>query len=794
MWTYILGPELDPELLDESTVLALQLLNPAELSQDCKTIESLFSRHQVFRLVKNPTTRAALEQRVLTCRRIVSLESFFADFKLLRACFDGMKLLLPRERRKKSRKHGRVKGSNERSFRKRFEFNFGGQGQADFETCYEDLWLWAMSLFPYFDSKFSRPLQHTVSDNRQPRFSSCSDSKKAQLAYKAHELWFRTEEISHLMATSQREDLHQTPISGGLDRPLQRRERMGRPTADNFKQNKRYLERQHVFNRLGSAGNERYPITFLFWRDIAQCCWRTEARWVLAPAYHESNNASNYNDRRVRARDEGQRKRQTRRFMREHDIEAELTKQRAMARDAQNRISEPRARRLAEGVGTSVLTPRAQETCKRSVSDLQDSIERYLREVPETILRDSQFSGNDDVKMEDQHQDHVAGNHLRPRSSSVENLERKHEGEPFRIQSEEPYDGGYHLPKHEDDRDETKFSVDPLEPKAKRSIDNFGKDAERHMDSEQEIFEDDEDDNKEDDYLPSGAHDDRTLVSRTSSVYSAQEDSTTETRPVESLTLARVAALEAKDESLTDYGDQNLELRESDRDEAATQEIVRVSRRSPQPFKQENTAVRTVETPMILIKPASFDSARVHGLRMFTEQSGEELLKSKNSEASGSTLLSPNPDRPMTQLFLSSKFRPIGNSSEGKQAIVRETRTEPRDRVSSVAHEDDKSTKEQFKSAESKQKAYVPLARSGTNLSSVEHETENETQTGHTLLHQHADSPNAGGASSSNSGHRLTQIALEKGIAPLGPEMTKRKRKRMENGGFKFKPRRTEKD
>jgi hypothetical protein len=384
------------------------------------------------------------------------------------------------------------------------------------------------------------------------------------------------------------------------------------------------------------------------------------------------------------------------------------------------------------------LTPRTQETCKRSVSDLQDSIERYLREVPETILRDSQFSGNDDVKMEDQHQDHVAGNHLRPRSSSVENLERKHEGEPFRIRSEEPYDGGYHLLNHEDDRDETKFSVDPLEPKAKRSIDNFGKDAERHMDSEQEIFEDDEDDNKEDDYLPSGAHDDRTLVSRTSSVYSAQEDSTTETRPVESLTLARVAALEAKDESVTDYGDQNLELRESDKDEAATQEIVRVSRRSPQPFKQENTAVRTVETPMILIKPASFDSARVHGPGMFTEQSDEELLKSKNSEASGSTLLSPNPDRPMTQLFLGSK-----------------------------------------------------------------------TQTGHTLLHQHADSPNAGGASSSKSGHRvtqidmegiaplgpeMTQIDLEKGIAPLGPEMTKRKRKRTENGGFKFKPRRTEKD
>jgi hypothetical protein len=221
MWTYILGPELHPEHLDESTVLALQLLNPAELIQDRKTVEDLFSKDRVFSLVKDSAIRAVLEQRVLTCKRIVSLESFFADFKLLRACFDGMKLLLPRERRKKSAKHRRKKEDKERSFRKKFEFNFGGHGQADFGNCYEDLWLWAMSQFPYLsDSKLSRPLQHTVSDGRQPRFSGCSDSKKAQLASKAHALWFRTEEISHLMGTSQREDLQQSPILGELNRPV----------------------------------------------------------------------------------------------------------------------------------------------------------------------------------------------------------------------------------------------------------------------------------------------------------------------------------------------------------------------------------------------------------------------------------------------------------------------------------------------------------------------------------------------------------------------------------------------
>lgn len=816
MWTYILGPEVPPEHLDESTVLALQLLNPAELSQDCKAIEDLFSEYQVFSLVKNSTIRAALEQRVLTCKRIVSLESFFADFKLLRACFDGMKLLLPRERRKKSRKNRKQKENDERSFRKKFEHNFGGQAQADFGNCYEDLWLWAMSQFPYLsDSKFSRPLKHAVSNGGQPGFYGCSDSKKAQLAYKAHELWFRTEEISHLMATSQREDLHQNPISGGLDRPLERRERMGRPTADSFKLNSRYLKREHVFSRLGSTGNERYPSTFLFWRDIAQCCWRTEARWVLAPAHQEYNNASNYNDRRARAQDEDQRKRQRRRRIREDGIGAELTKQRAMARNAQHRGSEPRARRLAEGVGTSVLTPRTQETCEGSVSVLEDSIQKFLRDVPETSSQNSQLSGSDDEKMEDKQSDHAAEDHLGPSSSSVENLGRKDGEELFRRRSEGPCTGRYHLLNLEGDRDEMRFSVEPLKPKARHSTDSLerslcsqrdavgaGDAAQDQVHSEQEIFEDD--DNKTGDviadYLHSGANDECAPISRTSSVYSFEEDSINEARRVESHTLNDFAALKEyglnsetpKDESATGDENQNLELRKRDKDKAATEDSVRIPQRPPQVFRQEDIADRTVETPMILIRPASFDSATAQDPGTFTKQSDRGLPEPERPEASGSTLLGPDPNRPITQIFLSSEFDPIGNRGKQKGAIVSETQTPARDRVPSAALEVDKSSKEQSESAESKQKDYVPLTRSEMNLSSVEHGSQSGSQSGHNLLHQHLNSPNADGASSSGpQSNRLTQIALREGITPLGlTDMAGKKRKRKENEGFKFKPRR----
>jgi hypothetical protein len=769
MWTYILGPELHPEHLDESTVLALQLLNPAELIQDRKTVEDLFSKDRVFSLVKDSAIRAVLEQRVLTCKRIVSLESFFADFKLLRACFDGMKLLLPRERRKKSAKHRRKKEDKERSFRKKFEFNFGGHGQADFGNCYEDLWLWAMSQFPYLsDSKLSRPLQHTVSDGRQPRFSGCSDSKKAQLASKAHALWFRTEEISHLMGTSQREDLQQSPILGELNRPLQRRERMGRPTSENFKQNSRYLEREHVFSRLGS---ERYPITFLFWRDIAWCCWRTEARWTLAPTYQEYNDASNYDDRRG------------------DDIRTELTRQQAINSRAQHHESEPRARRSTEGVDTSIKTPHAEETCQGSAPGLEACIRNYLKDVAETNLHDPQFHGDYDVKMEDQHPDHVVENYLRPWSSFAENLERKDEGEPFRSRSEDFYDGEYHLRNHEDDRDETKFSVDPLEPKAKRSIDNFVKDAQRQMDSEQEIFENDGDDNREDDYLLSGAHGDRTLVSRTSSVYSSQEDSTTEARRAVAPTLAHIAALGAKDESASDHGNQSLEPREHGKDKAATQGIVRISRRPPQAFEQEDIANRTVVTPMILIRPASYDNATAHDPEASTKQSDGRSLEPESPGASRSTSLDANPNRPMTQIILSSDIIPIGNRSKEREPVISETRPPAGDRVLSVVHGDDKSSKEQSGSAESKQNNYGPMTRSETNLLAVGNGTQSGIQGGHSLLHPHPNSSNADKALSSGY-HRRTQIDMGGAFTPLGSDKKRKRILRKEDEAWKLKSRR----
>lgn len=770
MWTYILGPEVPPEHLDESTVLALQLLNPAELSQDCKAIEDLFSKYQVFSLVKNSAIRATLKQRVLTCKRIVSLESFFADFKLLRACFDGMNLLLPRERRKKSRKNRRQKENVERSFKKKFEHNFGGQGQADFGECYEDLWLWAMSQFPYLtDSKFSRPLQHTVQNGGQPGFYGCSDSKTAQLAYKAHELWFRTEEISQLMATSQREDLHQNPISGGLDRPLGRRERMGRPTADSFKQNSRYLKREHVFSRLGSTGNDRYPSTFLFWRDIAQCCWRTEARWVLAPAHQEYNNASNYDDRRARARDEDQRERQRRRRIREDGIEAELTKQRAMARNAQHRGSEPRARRLAEGVGTSVLTPRTQKPCEGNVSDLEDSIQKFLRDVPETSLQNSQFSGSDDERMEVKQPDHVEEGHLGPSSSYLENLGRKNGEKLFRKRLEDPCPGR--------DRDEMRISVEPLKSKVRHStgssersscsqhdVAGAGDEAQDQVNSEQDIFEEDGDATGDviTDYLHSGANGECIPVSRKSSVYSHGEYSVSEARQVDTQSLSEFAALNddglnnerPRDESATGHGDQILELQRRDEDNAITRDTVSIPQSSPQVSRQEETADFTSVTPVILIRPASFENVTAQDLGAITKQSVKGSLEPQGFEASEGTQTRSDPNRPRTQIFLSPHFNPLGNGGEGEGLITSDTQNSAKYHL-----RDDQSSKKQTETEESKQ-----------DLASVE----NGTQKG----------PSSSGPQS----NRLTQISFRRDIVPFGlTKTTGGKRKRVGAEGWKDK-------
>jgi hypothetical protein len=651
MWTYILGDDVLPEHLDETTILALQLLNPAEIRQDFEAIENLFDKRQVFSLVKNSAIRAALEQRVLSCKRIVSLESFFADFKLLRACYDGLKLLLPRQKQKSGRKRGRKGGNSGQSFRKMFELNFVGHRQASFEDCYEDLWLWAMRQFPYLsNTKFSRPLQHTVLDGDESGLHDCSNTIKVQMAYVAHDLYFHTEEISRLMETPRPEDIRPEQAPVGPDTPLEKRNRMGRPTAVNFRQNRKYLERKHVFSRLRSDGNVRYPIAFLFWRDIAQCCWRTDARWLLAPGNQEHNDSFNYNDRRARARDENQRRHQARRDAQKDQNEAELARLRAIARDAAHRGSEPRIRKLPEGADAKFSTRYTQETNVESIADLQNSIQRILKDIPETRSRTSQINGSGDERMEDGEMNNHPG-----QSPSATRISGLKDGEAISRRRSEGSHTGTHCtrPDLAGSKDDMESSVEPLNPRDERTFEiGAGDAAQHHFMSQERIFEDDDKDNTGDliaDYLRLGSHEAFAPISRTSSVYSS-----------------------GSGEGLMD------EVRLGDTDVL-------------------------VKNSEILEEPVSVGDATIDGLGTFQRKSQENPYEPERLATRDAGLDSR---RPITQIPLG--FPPLGERTQDQGIIGDEVKSPASNHRPSTDTKMDQSGTQRLEGVQQKREAYVP--------------------------------------------------------------------------------------
>ena len=100
-WKYILGTEVRPEELDESTVLALQAYCPAYSSDDCEKITKLFGDMKLFPSIRGSSEREAIGRRVLDCKRILTFDTFFKDFIYLKTCFDGLCQLLPSAWREK---------------------------------------------------------------------------------------------------------------------------------------------------------------------------------------------------------------------------------------------------------------------------------------------------------------------------------------------------------------------------------------------------------------------------------------------------------------------------------------------------------------------------------------------------------------------------------------------------------------------------------------------------------------------------------------------------------------------
>lgn len=294
-WEYILGEDLPPDQLDETTVLELQMYLPAYSSQDCDAILKLFVDDKVFPLVQDVRARENIGRRVLSCKRIVTFTSFFSDFIYLRTCFDGLNALLPATWRKDGRSFEQAFDHNWQPDFQGSDFECTSEGYSErspkgFRECYTDLWLFAMREFPYLsDGKASQPLHDGTSTGDHADSWSSVGFKKAQLAYQASTLCgFETEEIEKLKASLPTElpqdmpSLSSPEVSTNND-ALKRRDRSNRPSRTNYGQYRTFLYRVYVDDPT-TVKRKKHATAFAVARDIVHCCWRSDTeRWLHSP-------------------------------------------------------------------------------------------------------------------------------------------------------------------------------------------------------------------------------------------------------------------------------------------------------------------------------------------------------------------------------------------------------------------------------------------------------------------------------------------------------------------------------
>jgi hypothetical protein len=283
-WAFILGTELQPDQLDESTVKALEMYCPAYSSDDCDAISELFGTNKVFSSVQGARERENLCRRVLICKRIVTFTSLSQDFIYLRTCFESLRQLLPTTWKKNS------------SFREAFFYNWvdpmDGHEESeqplercpyDFHDCYVDLWLFSMRNFPYLsDGKASQPLQDKTQANDHTEFGGLFVTKRAQLAYLASKHGFETDAMKKYKAdhlTDQDCPGFERPQVSCHDTPLEWKERSNRPSRASYGQYERFLHRKYVYDTSVSR-QKKYATPYAIARDIVHCCWRSDIdRW-----------------------------------------------------------------------------------------------------------------------------------------------------------------------------------------------------------------------------------------------------------------------------------------------------------------------------------------------------------------------------------------------------------------------------------------------------------------------------------------------------------------------------------
>lgn len=175
---------MSPECLDVQTVEFLELKMPAHSRHDATAIHTQMRSRKLFPALLDSGARQKVEKRLLQCRRILTMQSFFEDTRYLRSCFEGLRSLVPAQ-------------PFEQSLRETFHDYISHQHQ-DFPLRYILLCMFSLSNFLYLSKgQFSDLRQR---GRQKKKHQEVSDIKLGQLATLAAFVGFESDQIDQQMA------------------------------------------------------------------------------------------------------------------------------------------------------------------------------------------------------------------------------------------------------------------------------------------------------------------------------------------------------------------------------------------------------------------------------------------------------------------------------------------------------------------------------------------------------------------------------------------------------------------
>lgn len=181
-----MGSGMDPNVLDRRTVELLQLKMSVYSTHDAETIRNWMRDRKLFCNVHDSSRRLKIQERVLQCERIVTLQSFIQDSRLLKSCADGFYQLLP------------ATGRGKQSLRQNLQNHWTSNGK-EFKEIYLDLCCQSNRDFKYLsEGKYSQPLKDR--GQRKPTVQPCDHQRLGSLAFLAQSSGIKTNEIDQLIA------------------------------------------------------------------------------------------------------------------------------------------------------------------------------------------------------------------------------------------------------------------------------------------------------------------------------------------------------------------------------------------------------------------------------------------------------------------------------------------------------------------------------------------------------------------------------------------------------------------